>query len=106
MSLPRLALLLVVFTACGCASVPQQASKQPSGPPPSLTSLFQPLTGKKPSNDGDWLPELKVLAQANFEQDLVTIHNVRNCEFLTYRDCLVDYYDKTYNLKQNQSVDS
>ena len=35
----------------------------------------------------------------------MTIQNVRNCEFLTYRDCLVDYYDKTYDLKQIQSVD-
>ncbi len=110
MSFLRIALLLVAaLAAAGCASVPQQTSKQaafqPSGPPPSLTSLFQPLTGKKPSNEGDWIPELKVLAQANFEQDQVTIHNVRNCEFLTYRDCLVDYYDKTYDLAQIQSVD-
>ena len=45
------------------------------------------------------------MAQANFEQDQVTIKNVRNAEFLTYRDCLVDYYDKTYDLKQIQSVD-
>ena len=100
----------MLLFAWPAASVPQQASKQPASsqlsvPPPSLTSLFQPLTGKKPSNDGDWIPELKVLAQAKFEQDKVTIHNVRNCEFLTYRDCLVDYYDKTYDLNQIKSVD-
>lgn len=105
-----LILMALTCAAAGCASVPQQASKQPASlqasvPPPSLTSLFQPLTGRKPSNEGDWIPELKVLAQANFEQDQVTIQNVRNCEFLTYRDCLVDYYDKTYDLAQIQSVD-
>jgi len=109
MSLPRLiVLLLTSVVACGCAgcaSGPQQASNQPSGPPPSLTSLVQPLTGKKPSNDGDWIPELKVLAQAKFEEDKVTIQNVRNCEFLTYHDCLVDYYDRTYDLTQIKSVD-
>jgi hypothetical protein len=106
MSPLRAALLTTVaLAAAGCASVPQQAAKQPSGPPPSLTSLVQPLTGKKASNDGDWLPELKVLAQANFEQDQVTIQNVRNCEYLTYRDCIVDYYDKTYDLSQIKSVD-
>ncbi|MGI8981976.1 MAG: Lnb N-terminal periplasmic domain-containing protein [Pirellulaceae bacterium] len=108
MPLWRFALLILMATvaaAGGCASVPQQASKQPAVPPPSLTSLFQPLTGRKPSNEGDWIPELKVLAQASFEQDKVTIQNVRNCEFLTYRDCLVDYYDKTYDLAQIQSVD-
>lgn len=106
MRFSRLSLLSVALVAAaGCASVPQQASKQLSSPPPSLTSLVQPLTGRKPSNDGDWIPELKVLAQANFEQDKVTIQNVRNCEFLTYRDCLVDYYDKTYDLRHIQSVD-
>ena len=106
MSLPRVALLMMAgLAAGGCASVPQQTAQQPSSPPPSLTSLFQPLTGRKPSNEGDWIPELKILAQAKFEQDKVTIQNVRNCEFLTYRDCLVDYYDKTYDLKQIQSVD-
>ncbi|MFN0019551.1 MAG: DUF4105 domain-containing protein [Pirellulaceae bacterium] len=106
MSLSRVLLLaMAALTACGCAGGPQQAAKQHSVPPPSLTSLFQPLTGRKPSNDGNWIPELKVLAHANFEQDKVTIQNVRNCEFLTYRDCLVDYYDKTYDLTQIQSVD-
>ena len=103
----RLSLVAVVaLGALGCAGGPQQAASQSMvKPPPSLTSLFQPLTGRKPSNAGDWLPELKVLAQAEIEKDKVTIHNVRNCEFLTYRDCIVDYYDKTYDLTKIQSVD-
>lgn len=74
-------------------------------PPPSLTSVLVPLTGKKPTNDKDWIDEHKVLAHAEMKGDQVTIHNVRNCEFLTYRDCLVDYYDKTYDLSKIQSVD-
>lgn len=69
--------------------------------PPPKANLF----GKVPSNDKDWVPELKVLPRAEFGRDTVTIHNVRNCEFLTYRDCLVDYYDKTYDLKKIQTVD-
>lgn len=106
MSLPRLLILaMATFAAAGCAGGPQQVSKQLSAPPPSLTSLVQPLTGRKPSNDGNWIPELELLAKANFEQDKVTIQNVRNCEFLTYRDCIVDYYDKTYDLAQIKSVD-
>jgi len=96
---------MAALAACGCAGGPQQAAKQPSVPPPSLTSLFQPLTGKNPSTEGNWIPELKVLAHANFEQEKVTIQNVRNCEFLTYHDCLVDYYDRTFDLTQIQSVD-
>lgn len=59
----------------------------------------------KPSNDRDWLPELKTLAYSEVVGDQVTIHNVRNAEFLTYRDCIVDYYDKTYDLNKIESVD-
>jgi hypothetical protein len=51
------------------------------------------------------VPELKVLARADIDGDKVTIHNVRNCEFFSYRDCLVDHYDKTYDLSQLETVD-
>lgn len=63
------------------------------------------LLGKVPSNDKDWVPELKVLPRAEFGADSVTVRNVRNCEFLTYRDCLVNYYDETYYLKDLKTVD-
>jgi hypothetical protein len=33
------------------------------------------------------------------------VTNVRNCEFFSYRDCLVEHYDRTYDLSQLQSVD-
>ena len=59
----------------------------------------------QPSNDRDWLPELKTLAYSEIAGDQVTVHNVRNAEFLTYRDCIVDYYDKTYDLNKLESVD-
>ena len=36
---------------------------------------------------------------------LLGVHNVRNAEYFTYRDCVVDYYDKTYDLTKIQSVD-
>ncbi len=76
----------------------------PVKPPPSLPQLVS-LTTKKPSNDRDWIPEHKVLASAEFYGDQVTIHNVRNAEFLTYRDCIVKHYDKTYDLSKIRSVD-
>ena len=59
----------------------------------------------KPSNDRDFVPEHKVLAQAEFDGNLVHVKNVRNCEFYSYRDCLVDHYDKTYDLSKLQTVD-
>jgi hypothetical protein len=58
-----------------------------------------------PSNDRDWIPELQVLATADFEGDKVHVHNVRNAQFFSYRDCLVEYYDKTYDLTKLRTVD-
>jgi hypothetical protein len=76
----------------------------PVKPPPSLPQLVS-LATSQPSNDRDWIPEHKVLAHAEFDGNLVTIHNVRNAEFFTYRDCIVKHYDKTYDLSKILSVD-
>lgn len=83
------------------------APEKPTGPvkpPPSLPQLVS-LVRNQPTNDRDWIPEHKVLAYAEFHGDQVTIHNVRNAEFFTYRDCIVKHYDKTYDLSKIQSVD-
>lgn len=78
--------------------------RRPDGAGP--IAPLKPLAVKKePSNDRDWLPELKILPWAENQGELVTVHNVRNCEFYTYRDCVTDWYDKTYDLKQIKSVD-
>ena len=72
---------------------------------PALPRL--PLVGVAggPSNDRDWIPEHQVLASATLESERLHVKNVRNAEFFSYRDCLVDYYDRTYDLSQIQSVD-
>jgi hypothetical protein len=59
----------------------------------------------QPSNDRDWVPEHTLLAWAELNGDNLTVHNVRNCEFYSYRDCLVDHYDRTYRLSELRSVD-
>lgn len=123
-----LALLAISFA--GCATVQPQlgqsqtASQSPdvalanylnSLAPPKLelpdwqvpqldASLFDPKE-RQPSNDRDWVDEQKVLASAEIKSDEVHIKNVRNAQFFTYRDCLVDYYDKTYDLTKIKSVD-
>ena len=56
-------------------------------------------------NDRNWIVEHKVLAKAEMKGEQVTIHNVRNAEFFTSRDCLVDYYDKTFAIGDVQNVD-
>lgn len=83
---------------------PEQPESGPVKPPPSLPQLVS-LTTRQPSNDRDWIPEHKVLAHAEIHGNLVTIHNVRNAEFFTYRDCIVKHYDKTYDLSKIRSVD-
>lgn len=64
-----------------------------------------PTSRFKPTNDRDWAPELAVLARAKIVGDKVTITNVRNCEWLTDVDCIVRHYDKTYDLRDLETVD-
>jgi hypothetical protein len=120
---PSLVLLSVL--AAGCAAVRPPSSSTGEGlaaagysteiVPPKIElpewqaprldlSIFQP-DARQPSNDRDWVNEQKVLAQAEFDGDKVHVRNVRNAEYYSYRDCIVDYYDKTYDLTKIKSVD-
>jgi hypothetical protein len=117
--------ILLAVSAAGCASVPKQAATQspdvalasylnnvvppklelPDWKAPQLDLSFLDAEKRKPSNDRDWVDEQKVLASAEIDGDKVHIKNVRNAQFFTYRDCLVDYYDKTYDLTKIKGVD-
>ena len=59
----------------------------------------------QPSNDRDWQTDVAVLPFATFDGDLVTIHNIRNFDYRTETDYTPRYYDKTYDLRQLDSVD-
>jgi hypothetical protein len=122
---PVLALVAIVGAASGCSSVrPKQASTAggvapasflneivPPGlelPQVNLPQLDLSLFDQdrwQPSNDRDWIDEQRVLAYADIDGDKATVHNVRNAQFFSYRDCIVDYYDKTYDLSKIKSVD-
>jgi hypothetical protein len=129
-----LAIALSAPAAVGCATIGAPATGQPSGvvqasaletlslppldlaplglatPPsaaasgPMVLTRFLPGHGG-PSNDRDWIPEHQVLAHAEFDGHQVHVKNVRNCEFFSYRDCLVEHYDKTFDLRKLQTVD-
>lgn len=77
----------------------------PDWSPPQVDLASLAPNQRGPSNDRDWIPEHRELAYAEIEGDKVHVHNVRNCEFYSYRDCLVDYYDKTYDLAKIETVD-
>jgi hypothetical protein len=117
-------LIYAAALLAGCSSVRPQTAGQPSGvalasyltniAPPKIEvpdwqlpevdlSLLDPT--RQPSNDRDWVDEQKLLASATIEGDKVHIENVRNAQFFSYRDCVVDYYDKTYDLSKIKSVD-
>ncbi|HTY86112.1 MAG TPA: DUF4105 domain-containing protein [Candidatus Acidoferrum sp.] len=58
-----------------------------------------------PSNDRDWTPDLAVLPYADINGNLVTMHNIRNCDYRTETDYVVRHYDKTFDLDKLRSVD-
>jgi len=74
-----------------------------------FTGLFVLVLGwwisLSPSNDRDWQPEVAVLPYATFEEDQVTIHNVRNFDYRTETDFTVRYDDRTFDLQQLDSMD-
>jgi len=59
----------------------------------------------RPSNDRDWEADMMRTPFAEFHGDLVTVHNIRNCEYRTADDYTVHYYDATFDLRQVRSVD-
>ncbi|WP_425615991.1 DUF4105 domain-containing protein [Anatilimnocola sp. NA78] len=90
---------LVMFALISLAGCKGATSVANGTQPPELPTIATA------SNDRNWVVEHKVLAEAKMTGDQITIHNVRDAEFFNYRDCLVDYYDKTFKLGDVQNVD-
>jgi hypothetical protein len=61
--------------------------------------------GRQPSNWRDWSPDQALLPYAEINGDIVHVHNVRNCTYLTADTYVLGYYDKTYDLSKLQYVD-
>jgi hypothetical protein len=59
----------------------------------------------EPSNNRDWQTDNAVLPFATFDGDQVTLHNIRNFDYRSETDYTPAYYDRTFDLKQLQSVD-
>jgi hypothetical protein len=60
---------------------------------------------ENPSLEGDWQEQFIVLPTVVFNEDQVTIKNVRNFRYYpTEEDMQPDYYDKTYNLNEIKKV--
>ncbi len=59
----------------------------------------------EPSNDRAWQPEVAVLPYAVVNGDRVTVHNIRNFDYRSESDFTPAYYDKTFDLRELDSVD-
>lgn len=58
-----------------------------------------------PSNNRYWQPDVAVLPRATIAGDLVTIHNIRNCDYRSETDYTCRYYDRTFDLARLKSID-
>ena len=59
----------------------------------------------EPTNERDWQPEVAVLPYATISGDRVTVHNIRNFDYRSETDFTPSYYDRTFDLRELQSVD-
>ena len=61
--------------------------------------------GIEPSNERDWQTDVAVLPYATVEDNLVTVHNIRNFDYRSETDYTPAYYDKHFDLRKLEGVD-
>ena len=59
----------------------------------------------KPSNNRDWAPDNAETAYADINGDQVTIHNFRNCDYITTKDYTCRWETRSYNLANLSGAD-
>ena len=59
----------------------------------------------EPSNDRKWQPDVAQEAWAEVNGDLVTVHNVRNCDYRTETDYTAHWETRTYDLTKLTGID-
>ena len=59
----------------------------------------------KPSNDGAWQPDVAQTAWADINGDVITVHNVRNCEYRTETDFTPRWETRTVQLSHIEGMD-
>ncbi len=58
-----------------------------------------------PSNQRIWQPDVAKLAHADFDGDLMTVHNIRNFDYRSEFDYQPAYYTKTFDINKLQGID-
>ncbi len=59
----------------------------------------------KPSNSRDWEPDVARISTSTIDGDLVTVRDIRYLDYRTETDYTVRYYDKTFDLRELNSLD-
>ncbi len=59
----------------------------------------------KPSNDRVWQKDVAVLSYATINDNLITVHNIRNIEYITESNYRVSYYDKVFDIDKLLKID-
>lgn len=59
----------------------------------------------KPSNQGNWQPDVAQLAWAEINGDEATLHNVRNCDYRTETDYTPRWETRTVHMSQITGID-
>lgn len=59
----------------------------------------------KPSNQGNWQPDVAQLAWAEIDGDKVTLHNVRNCDYRTETDYIARWETRKVRSSQITGID-
>src|SRR6059058_2015978 len=59
----------------------------------------------KPSNEGNWQPDVAQKAWAEVNGDEVTLHNVRNCDYRTETDYTPHWETRTVRISQITGID-
>lgn len=60
---------------------------------------------REPSNTRNWQPDVAILPRAEIKGDLITLRNIRNCEYTSETEYTVSHYDKTVRLSELKAVD-
>jgi hypothetical protein len=58
-----------------------------------------------PTNDRAWVADMQRLSTAEIQGEEVLIRNIRNCQYATANDYVVNYYDRKVRLDELQTVD-
>src|SRR5438034_6132336 len=59
----------------------------------------------KPSNDGNWQPDVAQLAWAEINGDEVALHNIRNCDYRTETDYTARWETRTARISHITGID-